>query len=107
VGLERGSLSLGSRHEELLERKSSGSGLEIREYGQREPSCLPRGTLYPRKLALKSPTNSGRSVSISSVVDSVHGVRFFMELFRQKVRWLGRDAIRTRETAMSKLRTGC
>jgi hypothetical protein len=38
VGLERGALSLVSTNEELLERKSSGSGLEIREYGRREPS---------------------------------------------------------------------
>jgi hypothetical protein len=33
VGLERGPLSLVSTIEELLERKSSGSGLESREYG--------------------------------------------------------------------------
>jgi hypothetical protein len=32
VGLERGPLSLLSTTEELLERKSSGSGLETREY---------------------------------------------------------------------------
>jgi hypothetical protein len=36
--LERGPLSLVSKIEELLERKSSGSGLEIREYGCRDPS---------------------------------------------------------------------
>jgi hypothetical protein len=35
--------------EELLERKSSGSGLENREYGRRDPSRLPRGTPYPQK----------------------------------------------------------
>jgi hypothetical protein len=34
VGLEQGPLSLVSTIEELLERKSSGSGLEIREYGR-------------------------------------------------------------------------
>jgi hypothetical protein len=33
VGLERGPLSLVSTTEELLKRKSSGSGLEHREYG--------------------------------------------------------------------------
>jgi hypothetical protein len=38
VGLGRGALSLVSTIEELLERKSSGSGLEIREYGRRGPS---------------------------------------------------------------------
>jgi hypothetical protein len=38
VGMERGPLSLVSTTEELLERKSSGSGLENREYGRRDPS---------------------------------------------------------------------
>jgi hypothetical protein len=28
------------------------------------PSCLPRGILYPQKLALTSPTSGGRSVDI-------------------------------------------
>jgi hypothetical protein len=50
VGLERGPLSLVSTTEELLERKSSGSCLESREYGRRDPSRLPRGTLYPQKV---------------------------------------------------------
>jgi hypothetical protein len=35
--LERGPLGLVSTTEELLERKSSGSGLEIREYGRGYP----------------------------------------------------------------------
>jgi hypothetical protein len=60
--LERGTLSLVSAIDELLERKSSGSGLEGREYDRRDPSRWPRGTLYPQKLALNSPTNCGRSV---------------------------------------------
>jgi hypothetical protein len=38
VGLERGPLGLVSTIEELLERKSSGSGIESREYGRRYPS---------------------------------------------------------------------
>jgi hypothetical protein len=37
-GLERGPLSLVSTIEELLERRSSGSGLESREHGRRDPS---------------------------------------------------------------------
>jgi hypothetical protein len=37
VGLERGPLSLVSTTEELLGRKSRGSGLEYREYGRRDP----------------------------------------------------------------------
>jgi hypothetical protein len=66
VGLERGPLSLVSTTEQLLGRKSSGSGsgLEIREYGRRDPSRLQRGTLYPEKLALISLTSGGRSVGI-------------------------------------------
>jgi hypothetical protein len=65
VGLERGPLSLVSTTEQLFERNSSGSGLEIREYGRRDPSRWQRGTLYPqKKLALSSPTSGGRSVGI-------------------------------------------
>jgi hypothetical protein len=45
VGLERGPLSLVSTTEELVERKRSGPGLEIREYGRRDPSRWPRSTL--------------------------------------------------------------
>jgi hypothetical protein len=51
--------------EELLDRKSSGSCLQSREYGRRDPSRWPRGTtLYPQKLAVTSPTSGGRSVGI-------------------------------------------
>jgi hypothetical protein len=39
VGLERGPLSLVSKIEELLGRNSIGSGLEIIEYGLRDPLC--------------------------------------------------------------------
>jgi hypothetical protein len=64
ASLERGPLSLVSTTEELLERKSSGTGLESREYGLRDPSHWPRGTIYLHKLTLTSPTNGGRSVGI-------------------------------------------
>jgi hypothetical protein len=64
VGLERGPLSLVSTTEELLGRKSRGSGLENWEYGRREPSRWPRGTIYPQKFALTSPTSGDRSVCI-------------------------------------------
>jgi hypothetical protein len=37
VGLERGPLSLVSTSEELLGRKSSGSGQENRDYGRKDP----------------------------------------------------------------------
>jgi hypothetical protein len=38
VGLEQGPLSLLTTIVELLDRKSSGSSLESREYGRRDPS---------------------------------------------------------------------
>jgi hypothetical protein len=64
VGLERGPLSLESTIEELLGRNSSGSGVESREYGCRDMSRWPRGTLCLHKLALNSTTSGGRSVDI-------------------------------------------
>jgi hypothetical protein len=64
VGVERGPPSLVSTIEELLGRKSSGSGLESREYGRRDPSSWPRDTLYLQKLALTLPTSGGRSFGI-------------------------------------------
>jgi hypothetical protein len=50
--------------EELIERKSSGSGLGNRKYGRREPSSWPHCTLYPQKLVLTSPPSGCRSVGI-------------------------------------------
>jgi hypothetical protein len=50
VGLERGPLSLVSTIEELLGRKSSGSGLENREYGRRDSSRWSRGTPLSTKV---------------------------------------------------------
>jgi hypothetical protein len=64
VGLERGALSLVSIIVELLEWKSSGSGLENRECGRKDPSRWPHDTPYPQKLTLTSPTSSGRWVGI-------------------------------------------
>jgi hypothetical protein len=64
VGLERGQLSLVSTTEELLERKSSGSVLENRDYGRRDSSHWLRGTLFPQMLALTSLTSNCRSVGI-------------------------------------------
>jgi hypothetical protein len=77
VGLERGSLSLVSTTEELLERKISSSGLESREYGRSDASRCPRSTLfYPQKLTLTSPTSGGRYVGIVRA-DSGHRVFFW------------------------------
>jgi hypothetical protein len=69
VGLKRGPLSLVSINEELLGRKSSGSGLEIREYNSRDPSRWPCITLYQQKLALTSPKSSCRSAAIARFAD--------------------------------------
>jgi hypothetical protein len=64
VGLERGPLNLVSTVEELLDRNSSGSGLESREYGRGVSLSWPHNTLYSQKLALTSPTSGGRSAGI-------------------------------------------
>jgi hypothetical protein len=64
VGLERGPLSLVSTTEELLDKKSSGACLENWEYGRRDPSRWPRGTLHPQNLATTSPRSGSRSVGI-------------------------------------------
>jgi hypothetical protein len=64
VGLERGPLSLVSTIEVLLGRKSSGSSLENRDHGRRDPSRWPRDTHYPQKLALTSLTSGGRLVGL-------------------------------------------
>jgi hypothetical protein len=64
VALKWGPLNLVSTIGVLLEKKISGSGLEIRELGCRDPLRIPRGTFYPLKLALTSPTCGGRSFGI-------------------------------------------
>jgi hypothetical protein len=43
-------------------RKSSGSSLESREYGRKDPSRWPLGTVYPLKLALTSLTSGGHGI---------------------------------------------
>jgi hypothetical protein len=45
-------------------KKINVSGLQSREYGRRDPSSLPCGTLYLKMLALTSLTSIGRSVFI-------------------------------------------
>jgi hypothetical protein len=70
VGLERGPPSLMGTIEELLGRKSRGSGLENREYGRADLSRWPRGILYPQKLALISPT-----AAVARSVQFARGVR--------------------------------
>jgi hypothetical protein len=78
VGLERGPLSLVRIIEELLEWKSSGSGQENRINGPWDPLRWPRDTLYPRMLALTSPTSGGHLIGIVHLRTEGHGVQFFM-----------------------------
>jgi hypothetical protein len=82
VGLERGPLSLVTTTEELLGRKSSCSGLENREDGRRRSAALTtRHPLYLQKLALTSPTSSGRSVgTFRSRAQATEFSRWFLSL---------------------------
>jgi hypothetical protein len=63
VGLERGPLSLVST-EELLGRKSNGSGLETENTAVGIRHADHVAPLYPQNLAPTSPTSSGRSIGI-------------------------------------------
>jgi hypothetical protein len=82
VGLEQGPLNPISSIEEVLERNSSGSGIEIREYGRGDQFCLPLDTLYPQNLALTSPISGGRSVGIvRSRTEVTEFVFFFVRDF--------------------------
>jgi hypothetical protein len=80
VDLERGPLSLVCTIEELLERRSSGSGLEKRDYGRRGSDELTTRHPFIRKmLALTSRTSGGRSVGI--VLSRTQATEFVTKTF--------------------------
>jgi hypothetical protein len=64
VGLKRGPLSLVRITEELLQWKSSGSGLENRDYWPWESVALTTRHPLSANLALTLPKSDGRSVGI-------------------------------------------
>jgi hypothetical protein len=59
---------------------SENAGQENLEYGRRDSSLWPRGTLYSQKLALTSP-NSGRSVG--TVRSRIQAKKFSYFYFRK------------------------
>jgi hypothetical protein len=71
-----------SKIEEVLRRKNSNSGLENRKYCGRDPSPWPRGTFYPQKLTLTTPTSGGRSVG--TVRLRTEATEFFLKFFKEQ-----------------------
>jgi hypothetical protein len=67
-------------------------GLERREYGRREPSRWPRGTLYKQRLTLTSPTSGGRSVGI--IRSRTQATEFSLLKTRGRV-WAGVNCLMT------------
>jgi hypothetical protein len=85
--------------------KSSGFGLEDREYDRKDPSHWPRDTLYPENLTLTSPTNGGRLVGIvRSPRSLVYDLWYYVYLCTQFINDCMRG-ITARELIMTSIRT--
>jgi hypothetical protein len=61
---------------EQFEWESSGLSLENDINGYGNPLCWPRDTLFPKKMALTSPTSGGRSVGIALLRTKATEFRF-------------------------------
>jgi hypothetical protein len=78
VGLKRDSLSLVSRTEGLLGGKSSGSGIENRDYGRKGSAALAmRHPLYA-KIGTNFADKRRSSVGIVCSRNSGHGICLFV-----------------------------
>jgi hypothetical protein len=93
VGLERGPFSFVRAVEELLEWKSSGSGLGNRKInGRRDPLRWPRDTLYPLKLALTWPTCGGCSVGIVRLRLKAMEFSLYQQIWNNSLSWSAKNS---------------